>query len=72
MKTAGLVGISLAGISAVIAVVANAQMSGGPSRNVQKTDRVADAVGETEKWRTKNLFTEHLRNLDELFGGAFI
>jgi hypothetical protein len=45
MKTAGVVGISLAGISAVIAVVANAQMSGGLSRNVQKTDQVADAVG---------------------------
>src|SRR5262249_10447888 len=45
MKTAGVVGISLAGISAVIAVVANAQMSGGMSRNVQKTDQVADAVG---------------------------
>jgi hypothetical protein len=45
MRTASVVGISLAAILAVIAIVANAQMSGGPSPIVPKTDQVADAAG---------------------------
>jgi len=45
MRTGSVVGISLVGISAVIAIAANAQMSGGPSRNVPQTDQVADAAG---------------------------
>jgi hypothetical protein len=45
MRTAIVVGISLAGISAVIAIAASAQMSGGPPPNALETDRVADAEG---------------------------
>jgi hypothetical protein len=45
MRTTGVVVISLAGISAVIIIAANAQISGGPSLISPKTDQVADAAG---------------------------
>jgi hypothetical protein len=45
MRTGSVVGISLVGISAVIAIAANAQMSGGLSSNAPQTDQVADADG---------------------------
>jgi hypothetical protein len=45
MRTASVVGISLAGISAVIAIAASAQMSASPPPNAPETVHVADAEG---------------------------
>jgi Cytochrome P460 len=45
MRTGSVVGISLVGITAVIGIGANAQMSGGPSHIAPQTDQVADAAG---------------------------
>ena len=44
MRIASLVGIGMASISAAIALV-DAQIAGGPSREVSKADQVADAAG---------------------------
>ena len=45
MRIASIIGISVAAISAAIAIAAKAQMSGGSSRDLSKTDQVADAAG---------------------------
>jgi hypothetical protein len=45
MRIASIIDVSLAAISAAIAIAANAQMSGGSSRVVSKTDPMADAGG---------------------------
>ena len=45
MRTAGVIGVSLAGFVPVIAIIANAQMSSDSSRDLSKIDQVADAAG---------------------------
>jgi hypothetical protein len=45
MRSAGVIGFSLAAMSAVIAIAANAQMSGNSSGDLAKVDQVADAAG---------------------------
>jgi len=45
MRILSIIGTSLAAISAAIAIAANAQISGGSSRDLSKTNQVADASG---------------------------